>query len=658
MKCLRATLFLCSVAALIPPLLFAGLYVHHAAHLPRLASIDTYFDQLKVPSTLYSAEGIVIGEYFEERREIVPLERMPIALIQAFLAAEDERFFEHDGVDAKGVLRAAWANVSAGRIVEGASTITQQLAKTMLGRQKTFDRKFREAILARRMESIYTKKDILTLYLNQIFLGHNSYGVQAAAQNYFRKDVSELELGEMTTLAVLPPSPSRINPIRNLKKTMLRRKHVLNRMAGLGYITAGQAEQAKQHQPTVYPLKDAFYERMPHVTEAARKQVQTRYARGNTDKGATSNWLKHGLKIFTTAELALQQTAQATVYDELAALDRKYGYRGPLRQIPVDEFEEALERATAYYLSRGMIADGQLQPNNTFLGFVRSVTANEVRLGVTDSINSTLKRKQMRWAGAYREYPVKQGKRNDKARVSWRPRLKDCRTAFKEGDVVAVYTKADGSIHLTQPPKVQGAVLNWEPDTGYVRAMVGGSDFELSEVNRIHSLRQTASTMKPIYYSLAYATGLKPSDGISDAPYGVRGVFESDGGSSDGGAMAAWLGLVKSRNSVSGRVGDHVRNHAGLPSLQQWGKALGLTHPLKGNKAEVFGGDQTPFDMSTAFGTFQNKGLFTRPQLIRKVVDKDKNVVVDHSFPGDSTLSLRDSASLCFAMPIRARGRS
>ena len=716
MKILRGALFLCLALLPLPPLAIFGVYVHFARDLPELRPIASYFGDLKTPTTFRAADGQVIGEMFEERRLYVPLQKMPIRLIQAFLAAEDERFFEHAGVDPRGVLRALVANLTAGRIVQGASTLTQQLAKSMLSNERSYRRKVREAILARRMEDIYSKSEILSLYLNQIFLGHNSYGVQAAAQNYFRKNVWELSLGEQATLAVLPPSPSTVNPIRNAKVTLQRRRHVLDVMVENGFIDQKTARAARRESLVVYPLMDELGQGIPYVVAEARKVVRTQVA-PDPDR-----WLEPGYRVDTTAEIDVQQRSQEILVAALEKLDHKHGYRGPVGHVAPEALPAVLDRADSWYRSQGLLDGDALRPAETYVAVVTGVREDAVDVRVTPALGGTLRLRDMRWAGPYREFPkvrydvhreggrtlvTKIGKAGDvafrdrpmtaaseddlqhdesdgereraepeptgaskaaelgrseleregkswvierydeTAKVSWRPKLIDCTMAWKPGDAVLVRAGDDGQLRLAQHPKVQGAALSWDPWSGYVRAMVGGTDFDLSEVNRVFSLRQTGSTMKPIYYALAYDAGLRPSYAFSDTAY-VRGGFKSTGGSNDARSMLAYQGLTKSRNTVSLRVHEWVTNHVDTAGLDRWRRALGLEHPLRGHRAEILGGDQTLWSMSGAFGLFLTGGLRTKRVLVRKVVDKAGRIQLDHTFFGDGAIGAREALAAMY----------
>ena len=705
---LRTLLFFCFAATPLPFLTaFAG-YVYFARDLPELRPMSSYYRELQVPTTFHAADGTVIGEFFDERRLIVPLTEMPLPLLQAFLAAEDERFFAHRGVDTRSILRAAVANVMAGKIVQGASTLTQQLGKSMLTNERSFERKIREAILARRMEDVYSKAEILTLYLNKIYLGHNSYGVQAAAQNYFRKDVMDLTLGECAVLAVLPPSPSYVNPVRNLKKTLERRQHVLKMMVKNRFITQRDAKAAAEEPVRAYPLLDEFGERSPLIAQEARKELEERVG---------DDWIR-GKTVYTTVELDLQHGSRQALVEQLSGLDRKQGYRGPVAAVTPDEVDPLLTRAEDWYRSHGMLKDGELARSHVFLAVVTGVSTQSVELAITPELDGQLELKTMRWAGPYREFPLvtykveRRGKRtvvtklnaegaalfkaremkaanaaddhpeerdqelsgaemaarkekqwtiqrrDETARVSWKPRLKDASSAFAEGDVVLVRSGDEG-LRLWQQPRVQGAVLTWDPWTGYVRGMVGGSDFDRSQVNRTRSLRQTGSTMKPIYYALAYDMGHRPSYPHSDAPY-ARGGFASSGRSSDGGTMLTWRALVKSRNAVSLRISEYVTNRLKRDPkrLDDWRTALGLGHPLKGHRAEILGGDQTPWDMSGAFGLFASGGLRAEQTLVRKITDRDGAVLVDRTFFGDSVASGRDTLAAMFRDVGRRKTRA
>ena len=499
LKLLRTLVYLLLALTPLPPMLTFGVYVHYSRDLPELLPIESYYSNLKAPTTFHSANGMIIGEFFEERRLFAPLDEIPALQILALLAAEDERFLEHEGVDPRGILRAAYANLTAGKIVQGASTLTQQLAKSMLTNERSYQRKIREAILARRMEDVYSKTEILTLYMNQIFLGHNSYGFKAAAQNYFRKNLADLNLSEMTMLAVLPPSPSVVNPIRNMAKTRDRQAHVLQRMVKGGHITAAQAKAAQEQEVTVYRLLDEFGERMPYVVEESRKLVKEKYATFAAAKAEPDKeWLRHGLSIWTTVELDLQHRATGARVEELEKLDKKQGYRGPLGMLDSDEERtDFLEKATRYYASAGMLSDGALREGTLYLAVVEGVGKDRVRVKVTDEVQGTLRRDDMTWAGEYKEYPLvtydverrdgktvvtkrkKDGtvlyqgkameaapeddqhrdfrnqelnreelgrrtkrwtiqKRDESVKVSWKPKLTDCTSVFEAGDVALV----------------------------------------------------------------------------------------------------------------------------------------------------------------------------------------------------------------------------
>ncbi len=714
---LRAFAFALVAAAHLPPLVILGTYVKLARDLPELRPMAEYYAELKAPSTFHAADGQVIGEFFEERRLFLPVEDMPIRLVQAFLATEDERLFEHQGIDPRGVLRALVTNVSAGRTVQGASTLTQQLAKAMLGAERTYKRKVREMILARRMEDVYSKSEILTLYLNQIYLGHNSYGVQAAAQNYFRKNVSELSLGEIAIMAGLPASPSKINPVKNLKKTLERRKHVLTNMVRAGFLTADAAEAAKAEVVRTFPLLDEFGDRSPLAAADARAEVVKLLGDAAAEDDA---WMGLGLKVETTIELDLQHATNGVLSEEVEAVDKKQGWRGPIGRVSADQIEAWLRHKDGYDRSRGLVTDEGLAAGATLLGVIDEVTEEQVQLRLGPKQPYTLERKRdLAWAGPYREYPLvtyelrkrpKGGydvtkldlsgkalaearplafaspylpadrrdeevhpeelrgrdhedvivvkKRDESVKVSWKPVLEDCTTAFERGDVVMLRVGSDGaSVALVQPPAVQGAVLTWNPWTGYVRAMVGGTDFDASQVNRTRSLRQTGSTMKPIYYALAYDLGMPPSTPISDAPY-VEGGFKSTGGSSDTTPLLAFLGLAKSRNTVSLRIHEYVMNHLkDKAQLDSWRTALGLGRPLEGHRAEILGGDQSMWDMSTAYARFVTGGLEATPVLVRRVTDRTGKVWLDRSHPSDPMLDVRDTVAAMYRVLYERRAR-
>ncbi|NJK90113.1 MAG: hypothetical protein HC923_12485 [Myxococcales bacterium] len=330
-----------------------GLYAAFSEDIPSFRGLADY--QPPVVSRIHGQAGELIGELYRERRELLAYEQIPPLLIEAFLASEDAHFFEHDGIDYAGIARAAFANLRAGRVVQGGSTITQQVAKSLLiseegyeeGSAKKISRKVKEAILARRLERQLDKQDILTLYLNQIFLGNQAYGVQSAAQAYFRKNVDELNLAEMALLAGLPQAPSRYSPFRHPQVARERRRYVLRRMVDEGFISEAQLEEAEATPIIVHRAPNPIREVTPYFTEHVRRLLSERFS--------DEELLTQGFRITTTVDVERYRWAERSVYDKLRLVDKRQGYRGPLLRL---ETAEARSNFTARYTeelrARGM----------------------------------------------------------------------------------------------------------------------------------------------------------------------------------------------------------------------------------------------------------------------------------------------------------------
>lgn len=647
---LRVLVFLGAALALSAGTAGFVLYATFARGLPEILPFEQH--TFEGVTTFTADDGQVIGELFEERRILLPYEKIPRRLLLAFLAVEDKRFFSHEGIDLRGVLRAALSNLRAGGVVEGGSTITQQLAKQTLGRDKTLARKVREAIFARRLEDSYTKEQILLLYLNKIYLGHNSYGVQAAAQNYFRKNVWELSLGEMAMIAGLPQSPSRVNPAVNMTASRKRQREVLDRMVEAGFATREEADAAATAPLEVYPLMDDFASKVPWFTEEVR--------RGLRDL-AGDDWLRRGLSVSTTASVPLGLAAEEALAAGLTAVDRKQGWRGPLAKVPDAKARDGvLARVEAWF--RGAPGPGDITPV-----IVASAGKAGVEVLVTPSVRGFLPPNEVSWAGPYTELPLVERRqrkggvlqtvtvRDESKAVSWQPKLTDAAATFKPGDVVLARVLEEPArkpkgwvptpegqlrLTLTQPPQVEGAFVAFDPDTGQVKALVGGWDHDRSEVDRVHALRQTGSAMKPIVYSLAYDLGLAPSTLFSGAPFRLDGYNPTgDKAIPD---MTLWDGLTKSENSISLRVLQYVLDHGGKERWQEWGRRLGLGRELQGYPSEVLGTDQTLWDMTGAYAAFAREGRVAPRTLLRKVVDRDGRVLARHLVPGDPANDARD----------------
>ena len=524
-------------------------------------------------------------------------------------------------------------NLRAGSIQQGASTITQQLAKTLVGSERSYARKVREAILARRLEDLYSKQQILTWYLNAIYLGHGSYGVQAAAQNYFRKDAWKLNLAEMAILAGTPQSPSLVNPAKNLSAARERMRHILGNMLKRGWITAEEEQEALATRFEVFPIQDRLGDHIPQYTEHVRKAVAKRFGKSNTG----TPWLDHGLKVSMAVEAAHQRVASQALGRGLEDLAKRQGYPGPLAKLDREPFFQR----SARYLPAGGLAPGQ-----RLLARVTRVTDQSALCEFSADLSGYIPLSTTKWAGPFKGFPKdKKGKLKRSGKASFKPRLKDMRKAFQVGDIVLVDVDSVGEertqLRLVAVPLMEGALVSYPTVTGGVEAMVGSWDFDRSQVNRAFSLRQTGSTMKPIVYSKAYDLGLRPSMLFSGAPF-REGRYNPMGAKTKD-DMLIWNALTHSENAVSLRVLRWVLDNASLADYQAWGKSLGLTRPLQGNISEVLGGDQTPMGMAHAFGVFALRGVEPAMHLVRKISDRNGRVLERNIEPSDPHASFGDT---------------
>jgi len=642
----------------------AGAYVHFAEDLPHLPSADQL--EFEGVTTILADDGQVIGEFYAERRIQLPYERIPRTLILAFLATEDARFFSHEGLDMVGIARAAWSNFVAGGVVQGGSTITQQLAKSMIGSEKTLARKVREAIVARRMEDIYDKEQILLLYLNKIYLGHHSYGIQAAAQNYFRKNVWELTLPEMAMLAGLPQAPSALNPHRHPERARERRVTVLRRMAAKGFITPEQATAASEVTLETHALIDDFHDKTPGFIEDIRRELK---------QAGGQDWREKALRVETTANVAHTLLAQRAVDSGLRALDRQQGWRGPLAHVEdPDEQERFYARNMRWFA-------GDPEPGSLAAGIITAVGKRSLDVRITADLSGRIEKKHLDWAGPYTEFPTgADGKRKTGRSVSFRPRLQSVRETFHMGDIVLVEVQGDAprpigarvaarpddplpnALRLTQVPKVEGAFAALDLISGAVTTAVGSWDHDRSEVNRTRSRRQNGSTMKPIVYSKAYALGLPPSTVFSGAPYHSSAFsdtwtagdedYNPTGDKADKDNLV-WNALVESQNNVSLRVLQYVLRHAPRAEWRAWCESLGLVGTFPGLHSEVLGTEQTLWEMVGAYSAFAHAGQRIRPRRIRRITSKRGRTLqrdLDIADPGNDT---RDNLDALHDLPTR-----
>ncbi len=630
-------MFVASIGALSGVAVAAAVWAQFSKDLPSFQSVDQY--RPKLVTKVYSVDGRLIGEFATERRIVVPYERLPKRLIQSFIAAEDKKFFDHGGIDYIGMANAVVQKVTGQtKKLRGASTITQQLAKSLLissegftsATERSVRRKAREAILARRLEASLTKEEIIWLYLNQVYLGHGAYGVQAAAENYFRKDVFELSLAEMALLAGLPQAPSKFSPFVAPSAARARQQYVLTRMNEDKYITAGEKAEALAGsvEKTVHARDDRFRDTAPYFTEHVRRYIYDNYGEKALYEG--------GLTVFTTLDLERQHEAETALTEGVREVDKRQGYLGPVAHLDTDaQVEKTLQLVEEKFVRGKGLEDGW-----PYMAVVTKVDAAnqwaEVQVGKEQ--RGVVPLAAVRWAS------------KPDANHSWEGRkVDDIRKVFAKGDVVmaapvtyeALKKKAMGPADswrlvpenkplfmLEQDPRVQGALIALAPATGYVESMIGGYSFESSEFNRaFQSCLQPGSTFKPLVYASAIAReDFTPASMVLDTPITLR---DTDIGSSwkpqnfEGG----FKGEVTAREALMNSMNTpalHTMEKVGVKNVVEYAHHLGIKTELKEELGTAIGSScVTPWEITSVYTTFARMGLRPDPVFIKRIIDRD-----------------------------------
>ena len=541
----------------------------------------------------YAWDGTLIGEFSRERRIYVPYDQIPPHMVQAIMAAEDRNFFQHGGVDAMGLTRAMMKNVlnaAQGRRLEGGSTITQQVAKNvLLNSDATLGRKFKEAVLAQRLEKTLSKEQILELYLNEIWLGYRSYGVGAAAFNYFGKSITDLTLAEAAYLAALPKGPQNYHPLRRKEAAIARRNWVIGEMADLGWVTEAEAESAKaqdlvvQAAPSRAKYRDADY----FVEEVRRRGLDTLGPRLN----------EGGFYMRTTLDPALQTAARVALMDGLEAYDRRHGWRGAWGKVEIRPgWQSVAEKAAAPAERRRWRA-----------AVVTRVSGGDVQVEVAESgAQGPLAGQDVTWARAGKGLTV--------------------------GDLIFVEPPSSdgGAFRLKQVPQVNGALVAIEPHSGRVLAMVGGYSFSLSNFNRAtQAMRQPGSAFKPIVYAAALEDEYTPASVVMDSMITLQGR-EGESWTPENynrqyyGALTLRRGLELSRNAMTVRLAQGV----GMRKISDLAVRMGVVDKMEPVLAMSLGaGETTPFRLTAAYAAFVNGGRRIDPHLIELVQDREGKVI-------------------------------
>ncbi len=587
----------------------AGYVFYLMAKLPRVDRLGDY--KPPIVSQVFGDDGSLVGEFYLERRKVVPVNQMPRKLIQAFVSAEDASFYQHKGIDYLGIVRAAFKNIISMRKKEGASTITQQVTKSMLlTPEKKFSRKIKEAILAKRMEEKLSKDEILYLYLNQIYLGGGAYGVQVAAETYFGKNVEQLNLAEMAMLAGLPKAPNAYSPIKHMEKARERQGYVLERMVKEGYITQAEADHARRTPIVIRSLKKVNNEQSAYFLEHLRIQLEEKYGEDQLYKG--------GLKIYTTMNAEMQRAAFESVRSGLKAVDKRQGYRGPakhLKDTDVDAFCAKVEEG---------IDSSALKTGETYQGVVVGFNPEKgeaiVRVGERKGV---LSRKNMAWAG-------KLGMLNSYGKPEKGVKALTLGSVIDVSVVTPDINRDGAQFALDQTPDAQAALVAVDPRSGGVKAMVGGYDFRKSQFNRaIQAKRNAGSAFKPIIYAAALEKGLTPATIIEDAeveyPDGSGGTWKPKNyDHTFRGPVTMREALTYSINIVSVKILEQI----GAPSAVEFAKRLGFTSKIEPNLALALGAASvSPLELTAAYAVFANKGVLMPQTFITRVTDSDGRVL-------------------------------
>ncbi len=666
----------------------AGLFGFAAASwlysdgLPDIPRVDAY--RPPILSEVYTGDGVLAGEFYAERRKVVPYERIPKRLVQAFIAAEDSSFFDHLGVDVLGTTRAVTKTVvkkvTGKGSVQGGSTLTQQTAKAVLisaegyksATAKNVKRKIREALLARQLESELSKEEILYLYLNNVYLGHHSYGVQSAAENYFRKDVKALTLAEMALLAGLPQAPSAYSPFTNAEGAKKRRRYVLGQMLEKGMIEQPEYDEAMAAEVSVHAVEDVFHEFAPYFTEEVRRDVVDRY--GNPAL------LKEGLKVFTTMDSEKQRAAQDSVLWGLLLADKRQGFRGPVMHLANKE-----EQAKLVERTKKALGDVKLEPGRLYVGVVTAIAKDSLSADVTIGPHvAKLPVLGMRWArpvNAEKYYPQVLINRigevltaGDVVVVRAVKDVKDLADDKEQWNEVLAKEVPQGAplVRLEQEPELQSALVSIDPHRQYLVAMVGGYDFDANEYNRaFQACRQPGSSFKPIVYSGAIelmgyteATIIVDSPIVYDDPENQNRWKPANYDEDFKGDVILRTALVNSMNIPAVKTFIELARYlgkknevVGIQKVAAYAKSLGFTRGMNGQpwalnpdySAALGSSCVIPLELAEVYATFNRLGAKKPTYFVRKVEDRFGRTLEDHTAYDDPWASLQDRVAAGYA---------
>ncbi|KVT59623.1 penicillin-binding protein [Burkholderia ubonensis] len=569
---------------------------------PNMPSLDALTDyRPKVPLRIYTSDHVLIGEFGEERRDIVHFRDVPDSLKKAILAIEDARFYDHGGVDLTGIFRAGIVALTNGHATQGASTITMQVARNFfLSSEKTYTRKIYEMLLAYKIERALTKDQILEVYMNQIYLGQRAYGFASAARVYFGKDLKDISLAEAAMLAGLPKAPSAYNPVVNPKRAKVRQEYILQRMLELNFISRGQYDEAIAQPLVVKGAGREFSVHAEYVAEMVRQMMYAQYREETYTRG---------FNVVTTIDSADQQVAYGALRKGIMDYERRHGYRGPegFIELPAgaDDREQAIDDALLEHPDNGEL----------IAAVVTDVGPRQITVAFIDGSRATLEGDNLRFAASALSANAQPNRR------------------IRPGAIVRVVKNDAGAWTITQLPQIEGAFISIVPQDGAIRSLVGGFDYNKNKFNHVtQAWRQPGSSFKPFIYSASLDKGLGPATIINDGPLyfsaaetgGQPWEPKNYGGGFDG-PMSMRTALQRSRNLVSIRI----LNHIGTKYAQQYITRFGFDadrHPAYLPMA-LGAGLVTPLQMAGAYSVFANGGFRVNPYLIAEVTDPNGVVV-------------------------------